>query len=174
MLRINQKDSIPMAISSMLTSRLWPTLQRARANLMLIRAWTRKKTTRYKSSSTCRYLACCGGNKVLLYQAYPVYQEDDHEDEEHPGTESIDLDEESASVQLGFTMVGLSFARIKICGFFLEEGSMRGTANNVCSGLSPIAFLQLSLNQRLTNIGSSETKSISTRSSFEIFERTHF
>jgi hypothetical protein len=27
------------------------------------------------------------------------YQEDDHEDEEHPGTESVDLDEESASVR---------------------------------------------------------------------------
>jgi hypothetical protein len=71
MLRMNQKDRIPMAISSKLVSRPWPTLQRAREYLMLIRAWTRKKTTRYRSSSVCRYLACGRGNKVLLYQAYP-------------------------------------------------------------------------------------------------------
>lgn len=69
MLRTKQKDRIPRAISSTLTSRLWPTLQRAKANLMLIRTWTRKKTTRNRSKSVCRYFACCSGIKILLYHA---------------------------------------------------------------------------------------------------------
>ena len=44
------------------------------------------------------------------------YQEDDHEDEEHPGTDSIDFDEEPASVQRKFTIRGLAPMRIKISG----------------------------------------------------------
>ena len=48
------------------------------------------------------------------------YQEDDHEDEEHPGRESINLDEKSAGVQRKFTISVLVFARIKMCGFFLD------------------------------------------------------
>ena len=47
-------------------------------------------------------------------------QEDDHEDEEHPGTESVDLEEESASIQFEFTIMGICFARIKISGFMSE------------------------------------------------------
>lgn len=42
------------------------------------------------------------------------YQEDDHEDEEHPGTESIDLDEKSASVQLEFTIRGIAARGLKL------------------------------------------------------------
>jgi hypothetical protein len=48
------------------------------------------------------------------------YQEDGHEDEEHPGTKSIDLDEKSANVQFEFTIIALGFAGIKISGFPLN------------------------------------------------------
>lgn len=51
------------------------------------------------------------------------YQEDGHEDEEHPGTKSIDLDEKSAGVQFEFTIVSLCFARIKISSFSLDRFS---------------------------------------------------
>ena len=48
------------------------------------------------------------------------YQEDDHEDEEHPSTESIDLKEESASVRYGIHLMRSCFAGIKISGFFWD------------------------------------------------------
>jgi hypothetical protein len=48
------------------------------------------------------------------------YQEDGHEDEEHPGTKSIYLDEKSAGVQFEFTIIALCFAGIKISGFLLN------------------------------------------------------
>jgi hypothetical protein len=40
MLRINQNDSIPMAMSSKLVSRPWPTLQRDRAIIVIKKSST--------------------------------------------------------------------------------------------------------------------------------------
>jgi hypothetical protein len=71
MLRTNQNDRMPITMSSKLTVCPWPTLQRAKANLMLISTCTRKKKTRYKSSFVCIYMACCRGSNVLFHQAYP-------------------------------------------------------------------------------------------------------
>ena len=58
-------------MSIRLTVWAWPTLQRAKVNLMLISTCSRKKKTRYKSSSVCIDLACCNGNNTLFHQAYP-------------------------------------------------------------------------------------------------------
>lgn len=71
MLKTHQKDNTPMIINSALTMWLWPTRQRARANLVLMRTCIRKKKTRSTSSSVCIYLACCKGKIIRFHQAYP-------------------------------------------------------------------------------------------------------
>jgi hypothetical protein len=71
MLRIDQKDRMPITTSSKLTICPWPTLQRANVNLMLMSTCTRKKKTRNKSSLVCISMACCRGSNVLFHQAYP-------------------------------------------------------------------------------------------------------
>lgn len=49
------------------------------------------------------------------------YQEDDHEDEEHPGTESVDLDEYSAGIQFKFTIRAIVARGLKLMVSILAD-----------------------------------------------------
>ena len=71
MLRMDQKERIPIAISSKLTICPWPTLQRANVNLTLISTCIRKKKTRKRSRLVCIYMASFKGSNILFHQAYP-------------------------------------------------------------------------------------------------------
>lgn len=71
MLRMAPNDRMPIIMSSRLTVFSWPTLQRAKENLMLISTCTRKKKTRNISRLVWIYMASLKGSSILFHQAYP-------------------------------------------------------------------------------------------------------